>query len=499
MKEKTFIIGAALCSAFFCFILIFCRTAPSFKIWQNYTVFYTERGVSEDTVLDLFSREGVAGVLSLRHTRFPPLPALTPVQYMNGFAKFSYEDLQNLFFSDKNGNYRLYYVPQEAAGTAVSALKNADFKWGTDARGKRPYTVPAAVFLLFICFTLFAKNKGFFSAVFFPFVLYTFSVPFYHSASFVCPFGFALFIIQKSWRRKNFFKKALMHPLVVSSAFLLSLSAAVSGVRPLLLFCAAVCASAASVYVLFKLEGFRCAKAVFNPVFIIPAALIDTRDILRVRFALIPALCIALFTVSFFISGFYGASGGKTGRTAGVSGGLSGGISDAYFPAPIKKTVKKDFSLFSYNAVNAVDIENRLPDLIDFIGAFWFTETYPFRKLDSLKGGNPSIGDRVTYSDYKREGGRLNEVSVNVAVFDEAYIRRITELAYRNAFLGSGGAEALLSRQKGFMRTGYVRVHGAQNGTAALIFTLCAFIYILVLLIGLSKYRFLFSNRGADR
>ncbi len=63
MKEKTFIIAAALCCTLFCFILIFFRAAPSFKIWQNYTVFYTDRTVSEDTVLDMFSEAGINGVL----------------------------------------------------------------------------------------------------------------------------------------------------------------------------------------------------------------------------------------------------------------------------------------------------------------------------------------------------------------------------------------------------------------------------------------------------
>ncbi|MGP1523332.1 MAG: hypothetical protein ACTTKC_08580, partial [Treponema sp.] len=122
--------------------------------------------MSEDTVLDIFSEAGINGVLSIFHMQFPPVPSFTPVQYLNGFSTFSYEDLQNLFFSDKNGTYRLYYVPQEAARTAAAALKSADFVWGTDARGKRPYSVPAAVFVLFICFMFFSKNKAFFAAAF---------------------------------------------------------------------------------------------------------------------------------------------------------------------------------------------------------------------------------------------------------------------------------------------------------------------------------------------
>lgn len=495
MKEKIFIGTAAVFCVLFCCILFFFRTAPSFKIWRNYTVFYTERTVSEDTVLNLFAHAGIRGVLSVKHTQFPPLPVFTPVQYTDGFSAFSYEDLQSLFFSDKSGDYRLYYVPEEAVRKAVSALQSADFTWGTDARGKRPYSVPAVVFLLFICFALFAKNKVFFTAAFFPFVLYAFSVPFYHSASFVCLVGFSLFIVQKSWCRKDFFKKAFMQPLFLSSLCLLSFSSFFSGFGPFLLLCAAFCASAAAVYVLFKLEGLSRNKTAFNPVLIIPARLVDTRDILHFRFALIPALCIALFTVSVFVSVFYGTGNSFTGHKRRF---LSRSP-QLYFPAPVKKTAKKDFSLLSYNALCAVDMPNRLPDLTDFIGAFWFAETYPFRKLEKDGQIKPHIGDRVIYSDYQKEGSRLVENAVVAAVFDEAYIQRVTDLAYRNAFSDSAGAEALLSRQRGFMRTAYVRARGAQNGKVPLIFTLSAFIYILVLLIGLSENRLLFYNRGADR
>lgn len=495
MKEKTLIIAAAVFCALFCLILIVFRTVPAFKIWQNYTVFYTERTVSEDTVLDLFTQAGIGGVLSVQHTQFPPLPVFTPVQYTDGFSAFSYEDLQSLFFSDKSGDYRLYYIPEEAVRKAVSALQSADFAWGTDAREKRPYSVPVAVFALFICFVLFAKNKVFFAAAFSPFVLYAFSVPFYHSASFVCLVGFSLFIVQKSWRRKDFFKKAFMQPLFLSSLFLLSFSSAFSGLGPFLLFCAVLCASAVAVYVLFKLESWKRNKAAFNPVLIIPARLIDMRDILRFRFALVPALCIALFTASVFVSGFYGTGGAFMEHKKKFLPRLP----HLYFPAPIKKTAKKDFSLLSYNALCSTDIPNRLPDLSDFIGSFWFAETYPFRKLEKNGQIKPHIGDKVTYSDYKKEGSRLVENAVVAAVFDEAYIQRVIDLAYRNAFSGSGGAEALLSRQRGFVRTAYVRVRGAQSGKVPLIFTLSAFIYILILLIGLSKYRLLFHNRGAGR
>ena len=486
MKEKNLIIGAAFCGILFCFILIFFRAAPSFKIWQNYTVFYTDRTVSEDTVLDIFSEAGINGVLSIFHMQFPPVPSFTPVQYLNGFSTFSYEDLQNLFFSDKNGTYRLYYVPQEAARTAAAALKSADFVWGTDARGKRPYSVPAAVFVLFICFMFFSKNKAFFAAAFFPFVLYSFSVPFYHSASFVCLLGFSLFIIQKSWRRRGFLKKALMQPLFLSGLVLLSVSSFFSGLRPFFLFIAAVFASVCAVYVLFKLEGIIRSSASFNPVPIMCARRVDTRDIFRIRFALVPALCICVFTAALFINGvtanisFFGK---KTGFLSGAS--------TLYLPAPIKKTIKNDFSLFSYKALCENDMQNRLPDLSDFIQAFWFCETYPFRKLDKNKETTPRIGDKVVYSSYKKDGQRLVEFPVTVAVFDEAYIQRITDLAYRSAFSGSGGAEALLSRQGGFMRTGYIRAHGGESGTVPLVFTLSAFIYILVLLIRLVKYRLL--------
>ena len=83
----------------------------------------------------------------------------------------------------------------------------------------------------------------------------------------------------------------------------------------------------------------------------------------------------------------------------------------------------------------------------------------------------------------------MKEVAVTAAVFDEAYVADVIRLALGNedaaqeaSTHSAGGAEMLLAKQNGFVRTGYRRSDGTQNDISVFVFTLCAFIYILFLL-----------------
>jgi len=470
MKEAGLIIAAAL--FFLCIgILFFFRLPPTGKLWRDYTVFYTENTVKESAVLDVFTRAGLTDVLSLSHEAFPPVSPFAPVQYQAVSQTFSYDDLQTAFFSDKDNRFRLYYVPEAQAEQAFEALKHADFKWDSETLDTSPFWVPAAVCVYFLCFVFFAKNRSFFAASFFPFVCYIFAAPFYHIASFVILFGFSLFIAQKIWSRLHFYEKLFSQRLFTGSLLLLTAASAFSGLHVFLLLCAALAASVAAVYALGKIESLLRRKRTFYLHPISSARIVQTQDLLRLRFAVIPALFVSVFAVCTFIYVPFN----MTHKNISTH---------MYLPAPVKKTMQSDFSLFSYRNVSAFDVENRLPDLTDFVHAFWFVETYPFRKLEHTERQTPHIGEKLEYINYKKNAHSLQELPLTVAIFDEAYIRRAADIA-RGQTGGQGrigGAQTLLARQKGFVRTAHVRAGGGQNGIAVFVFTLCAFIYILLLL-----------------
>ncbi|MGI5172087.1 hypothetical protein H0R92_00600 [Treponema sp. OMZ 840] len=477
MKEKTFIITAFICFFACMFVLFFFRTLPAVKIWQSYSVVYVEKQERVEDILDLFAQEGITGVLSATHTGFPPLSPFAPVQYNDkADTVFSYEDLQNLFFSDKSDAFRLYYIPEQYKEKAVKVLKTLPVTWGIDGSGAARSAVFAAVFLLFLCFAAFAKKRLFFISSFFPLVCYAAAVPLYHSAAFVCLCGYGLFIIQKFWHRRGFFGEPVIHSVFVSSFVLLCISAAFSGLRQFLLLCAAIGASCSLTYLFLKIDVFLRSRKSFVPVPIAPARTIPVRDVLCLRFALIPALCVSFFMIMVIY------------KPLGVSGKK---VKNLYIPFPVHKTAQKDFSSTSYTRVLSYDTENRLPDLTDFVHRFWFTHTYPFRRLEKTGVEKtyvlPAIGEKVEYADYKKIGNELKEVRVTAAVFDAEYIAHIIDLIGKTQ--ANGGAEMLLAKQNGFLRTAYARSDSIKSGSSVFIFTLAAFIYILSILSALGIKR----------
>ena len=477
MKEKILIFTACGC-VLLCGVLLFlCRTVPSGKIWKAYSVAYVQKSVPAATVLGLLDGAGITGVLSSEHEPFPPLSRFAPVQY-GTYGAFSYRILQSVFFADKSDAFALYYIPENDTEKAVEALSASEAEWGIAGRGGNRHAVATAVFILFLIFLAFAENRLFFACAFFPFVCYTAAAPFYDAASFVCLLGFGLFIGQKFWRRGGFLKKTAANAVLTASFFLLILCSAFSGVKQTLALFAAVLASCSLVYLLYKIEPVLRSKKSFNPVLIIPARRLPFGTVLRMRFALVPAVCVCFFAFS---------------AARGFAGVSIPHEKSVYIPAPVRKTMQKDFSPRSYERVLRTQVSERLPDLTDFIHGFWYMQTYPFKKLEKASGepetvhGRPQLGEQVEYPNYEKDGHKLKEVAVTTAVFDESYITDVIRLALGNEasernVRASGGAEMLLAKQNGFVRTAYRRSDGTQNNTSVFVFTLCAFIYILFLL-----------------
>ena len=138
MKSKTLVFTSAILFFVCICVLFFFRLSPSFKIWDGYNVVYVDKTLSADEVNRTLSQAGITGIVSPLHNPFPPLPVMAPVQHTALYDNFSYNDLQTLFFSDKNDLFNLYYIPQRYKTKAAAALQRIHVLWGIDA----PYSVP---------------------------------------------------------------------------------------------------------------------------------------------------------------------------------------------------------------------------------------------------------------------------------------------------------------------------------------------------------------------
>ncbi|MFC2599982.1 MAG: hypothetical protein ACFNX1_02245 [Treponema lecithinolyticum] len=495
MKSKTLVFTSAILFFVCICVLFFFRLSPSFKIWDGYNVVYVDKTLSADEVNRTLSQAGITGIVSPLHNPFPPLPVMAPVQHTALYDNFSYNDLQTLFFSDKNDLFNLYYIPQRYKTKAAAALQRIHVLWGIDAPYSMPWIIPIALCVVCAYFTFFAKNRLFFLCAVFPLVCYAAAVPLYQTASFVCMCLYALFGIQKLWQRRYFFE-AIKYRFVLLIPFVfLPVSAVLLGLRSFLLLCTSCTACSALIYILLKTEKLQRNKKSFNPVPIFSARTVQTSDIFNLRFALLPAICAAVFCLC-------AASGIHTPAHASAKNTKAG----LYLPAPAVHTVQKDFSAASYKAVLKYEVKNRLPDLTDFIHASWYTQTYPFRRLEKADAGFklPEFGERVNFSDYIKSGEKLEKKMLSAQVFDEKFIQKTVDAARNanaadsvNTANGTNGAAAdkafgiqrLLAAQRGFMRTLYIRADSAKGGKLSLVFTFAAFAYILSIIIGFAIKR----------
>ena len=174
-----FFLVFALC----CFVF---RSMPVAKIWNNYSVLYTDNSVPEATVLFYLEQEGCRDVISLSGQKMPPLSQFTMPEAIDE----TYLDERLGYFSDESSSYQLFYIPDQyhdrAKAAAVSLIKGTGAEAGLDGHEQYPWLVPLICFVTYLLLTLCSKKKAVFMFTgIFP-LLVSLSQPFYVVAAAVC-------------------------------------------------------------------------------------------------------------------------------------------------------------------------------------------------------------------------------------------------------------------------------------------------------------------------
>lgn len=464
MKHKIYFFFAICTVLLSVCSLWFFRIVPVSRMWDAYNVVFVDINCEIDTVRMKFSDAQIEGVLYPDHSDFPISNTFTPAHYNDLSSDFTYEQLQNAYFYDRDKKYYLYYVPEKYERSVQNALEDFPYAWGIDFET----TIPAIPPLVMLIFTLilfyFCKNKLFFASLQFPFVLFCIAVPFYHIVAFACLYGYAVFIIQKYWNRQFFVKQLFKHGFLLSSFVLLVAVSILSGIRVFFLFFLTLLISVSLIYIIIYIKRWTHKRSIFNPIPIHSAKTISVSTILNFRYALIPAFCVVF--VSFF-------------AFLNIQPSIGSAVGLLYIPGPSEYTVTDDFSTQSYEEIIKIEKKDRLPDLSDFMIAAWHMDTYPYIKLDSLENSVVLPGESVAYSTYVKNGYALEEQIVTVAVFNDDYITQVLTSALNTV---NAGAEKLLTSQKGFLRVNYSNSESAKSPTGAPFFLICACVYILSLL-----------------
>ena len=411
-KTKLFVL---LCCSFLCLTLLCVfRIVPSKILWKDYKTVYVEKNYSSKAVMDAFSSQGITGVLSFREPGEKQKSPFVPVLLSVKFNGFSFVDLQNAYFTDKTGNYRLYYVPSKFSKKIPAVLSKITASCGSNVEPRFPFFSVCLVVLYFIFLLFYSKKKLFFTAIAFPFVFLSFCAPLMHICAIVILFVTVLFLFQNYWNREGYIGVLLHQKLFFIAIGVFSLFAIFSGLHVFILFCLASIGS--TLFVLFynELHSILYQKAYIRPVYIKKAINIDIKKSIKSVFFIVETIfTLLIFPGSLFFNGFLVSENSK----------------ELYIPGPSEYTYGKGFNIENYQkGINkSVKSKNSLPSLVDYIGADWYIETAPYSRLPISGTGNtenyiPLVGASVDMPDFKTENHTVQSKKLYHKVFDSDFL-----------------------------------------------------------------------------
>ena len=397
-NQLKIILSSVIIFSCFC-CLYFLRSVPVSRIWKNYQVLYVENSVSEQTVLNYLEDAGCRNVISLSGQKMPVTSRFSPVQF--GEEYNHYLEGRKLYFRDKSGDFRLYYIPDNFQSQTVKAVQNigkiTGARCGIDGKSTYPWLVPSCAVLFFIFLLFVSKYKAlFFSLGFLP-VLFSVSKPFYPVAAGVCLFLLGIFFVQFYYKRKYFLKTVFSNFsilfLTVSSVIVIS----VTGIINLFIFLLVIAGCLSFCFLNNLVYEANDKKYSFNYSPIIPATFLPKCSKSFSNLSFVCTGFVSLILVLFFT------------RATFAPGSLVSGLS---LPSPV-----------SVSNVEALPVQYELPSLFDYIVWSWNTATFPYKNLNKDKVYTiPQKGQKISQIRYKSTENGIVQYSETVAVFDNSFI-----------------------------------------------------------------------------
>ena len=431
--------------------MIFFRTLPSSKLWDDYSVVYVQKDADEALIQKLFDDYGCADVISGAE-QFVPIefPSESPELSM-AIAKVdssNYLIRRNLYFFDKNSNYKIYYVPDEYKSNiedVVFSLQEEGFKCGVDVSASYPIFLPILCIIFAIFLIIKSPKKNLFASSCVLPVIFSFFIPFYPSVAAACLLLLSFYFAFYFWGRNGAINVVLKNPIFLIffvGAIVLSFFA---GIKNFLIFVIMICGNICVIHFYKIICSLYQKRFSFVPV-VNPVSLLST---------LVCGVVIAVILISSFFSINIGSS--------------------------VKNSEQKVLLPASYG-------NGALPNLNDYIVWKWNSMTEPYMSVyDKQKKSNPKDGDSVSFTEYIETDEGIKE-SVKTIVFSSEFEENAFALIDK---LPYSSIEKLMKAQKKNFSAGYV-FSGSQNVSIFTIMQLiCAmFIPIFVYLV-CSKNKFI--------
>lgn len=428
-----------LISIILIFVSLFCififRVLPSVKIWDSYSVFYVDKSLNIDILLEEYNGKGV---ISLFNQEYPKNNELTPIMEEFTLRNFSSKEIRDVFFYDLDKKYQLLYVENNQVNFMLDFFKKNDIPFGTDAKSTVPIICPIICFLLILFLCIFSKSKMRYFLAKLPFVLFSYAIPHYSVAIAICCFLCFFFVIELFIDRSDWKRIIKKKPLIILFGLFSLILICLCGIRAIVFFILSLFASGGILF-LFSLTPHKNLYG-FSMKNILPVFYINDSKRLNLKFFGICFSFVLILSVLFIFSSFF---------TTDIS------ENNLFLPAPSEYTsdVYNSSLEESYKYVKSNDNvnSNLLPNIFDFTDEKWFQLTYPYRILDSDTKSNYYLGDVINFPKYtKSNNGLVIQEMVELYKYDEDFLNQsIVE------FNNTSGIEQLLVSQQPYTNIVY--------------------------------------------
>ena len=133
-------------------LIVFFKTVPAQKLWNDYSVLYVQKDVSDDSVQKALTSSGIQDYVCLSNQFLPVSLSENSIEFTMFKLKATRNDYSNRrvnYFFDKSKNFRLYYIPNEYnqnLSDAVHILSQNKIECGVDSK----QAVSSFLFLFFL-------------------------------------------------------------------------------------------------------------------------------------------------------------------------------------------------------------------------------------------------------------------------------------------------------------------------------------------------------------
>lgn len=441
------------------FILFIFKTIPTGKLWNGFNVLYVPKETSESMMIDSFSQSQISEhyelsnqYIPLNFTNFSPEISMLKLNISS--EDFSYLSKRQLYFFDKSGNYKLYYIPTEFKNNlndCVKILSKNGVKVGVDNSSSYPIFIPIVIFLLFLILLIFSKKKNVFFIGGLFLISFVICNPFYNAGVSVCLIFLILFFISNIWKRKDFIIYLFSKPFVPIVLFFSILGSFSTSIKTGLMFFVAILGILNSLYIFSICEDFVIKKRSFIPVKIRSAKRISIYG-KKQNQTLLSCMIVVFFLV--FISIFSNSS-----------------ISDSKFAKILLPSSNSSFQ--------------ELVSLEDYYEFAWNVSSSPYKSLNN-KNQNANF---YQYPRYEEVDGKIVE-TMQIRSFNESFKNQIFD---EIDLLNFNSIEKVLKSQGKDVKIGYLSTSSYRIG----------FFGIIVMIISLSILLFIYISsiitKGAKR